>query len=404
MPPKRPPLTHFLCLPLVTAQSSSRWNAALQHINAEIVQQLASQETLAVPKNASTGQIPAKALRPLGTLHLTIGVMSLADTERIEAAAHLLQSLDLRRLLEAAEPDLPKNGEDSRKSPERSEPKDPLIIRQIAERGEDAKIGNEGYQLSKLSVEASNSAGSTSSRLRANDSQSAAIPLADKAKCEPDSTDPENLIPDSSRGSDSTTSDVPVPGPSAQPLTVSFIGLKSMHSPKSTSFLYTAPLDTTGRLYPFCQSLKDVFTKKGFMEDENRPLKLHATIVNTIYAGKVPAKAKLVKRDDGRFRIAKAESPTDSAAINETSHENVGEESGDPPSSKRKKGKGKKQVLKFDARELLKQYDSFVLARDVCIERLAICEMGAEKMTNEAGEVVEEKYQEVAAVPLPLGV
>jgi activating signal cointegrator complex subunit 1 len=47
----------------------------------------------------------------------------------------------------------------------------------------------------------------------------------------------------------------------------------------------------------------------------------------------------------------------------------------------------------------LERYQDFVWARDVVLDRIAICEMGAKKVV-ENGEVVGEQYTEVASVSL----
>ncbi len=51
---------------------------------------------------------------------------------------------------------------------------------------------------------------------------------------------------------------------------------------------------------------------------------------------------------------------------------------------------------------MIAKYQGFEWAKDVHIERLNICEMGAKK-TIENGKVVNEEYIEVASVPLPSG-
>ncbi|KAL8769076.1 MAG: hypothetical protein Q9209_004862 [Squamulea sp. 1 TL-2023] len=330
MPPKKPPLTHFLCLPLTGGQAAPQWQASLQHFMNDI----AGTDTVdsSVSTSVSTSinilkgsNIPVKAIRPLGTLHLTIGVMSLKEPERVEGAIKLLRELDV------------------------------------------------GGMLAALKVEAT---------------------------AEPD----QNTSP--------------------PPLTLSFTSLKSMHSAKSTSFLYTAPMDTTGRLHPFCQSLKDRFTAADFMAEEERELKLHTTVLNTIYAGKGHPSKTLVQGKDGRFGIAKVdETETENA---DDGHESGGEHrdkeltdgasfpeaitakpaSIEPQSQssepkRGKKGKRRKQAVKFDARDLIKRYEDFNWARDVRIEKVAICEMGAKRITDDNGEVVGEEYTEIAAVPLP---
>ena len=91
------------------------------------------------------------------------------------------------------------------------------------------------------------------------------------------------------------------------------------------------------------------------MVPETRPMKLHATVVNTIYA-----------------REAK--------------------------SGKKRWGKGSG---KFDARELVERYREFEWARDVRMEKVSICEMGAKKVL-EGEVVVDQVYTEVASVPLPV--
>ena len=74
MPPKPSP-THFVCIPLASAQ---------------LARSLAAFRT-DVTSPMSFG-VPPDAVRPLGTLHLTLGVMSLKD-DGIDRAVALLKSL-----------------------------------------------------------------------------------------------------------------------------------------------------------------------------------------------------------------------------------------------------------------------------------------------------------------------
>jgi activating signal cointegrator complex subunit 1 len=132
-------------------------------------------------------------------------------------------------------------------------------------------------------------------------------------------------------------------------LQVTLKGLESMHTSK-TSILYSAPADDD-RLYPFCQKLKDIFTEAEFILVENRPLKLHATIVNTVYV----------------------------------------------PGVRGKGGHGRsKAKLNFDAREILEDFEDFEWMMNVRIEKVAICKMGAKK--NEDGE---EEYVVEGEVEMP---
>jgi activating signal cointegrator complex subunit 1 len=127
-------------------------------------------------------------------------------------------------------------------------------------------------------------------------------------------------------------------GKETKPLRVTLKGLESMHTPSKTSILYSSPTGDD-RLYPFCQKLKDIFTEAEFLVEENRPLKLHATIVNTVYV----------------------------------------------PGVREKGGHGKhKAKLTIDAREILEDFEDFEWMLNAKVEKLAICRMGAQK--NDDGE------------------
>lgn len=147
------------------------------------------------------------------------------------------------------------------------------------------------------------------------------------------------------------------------------------------------------------------------MVDEERALKLHATVLNTIYADKVSPSKKLVQGADGRFGVVK----TDVGAVEERLEEEyqehdqeAGEEAREEElesrsSKPRGKGrsKGKKKIVKFDARGLMERYREFEWVRDVRIEKVAVCEMGAKKVIDGKGVVVGEEYTEVASVSMP---
>jgi activating signal cointegrator complex subunit 1 len=92
MPPKTAPkrLTHFLCLPLVTSTSRPQLAKSLHAFRSDIKDDRS-------PENSQG--IPEKAVRPVGTIHLTLGVMSLLTQERVEGALAVLRSLDIPSLL-----------------------------------------------------------------------------------------------------------------------------------------------------------------------------------------------------------------------------------------------------------------------------------------------------------------
>jgi len=228
-PNSRP--THFLCLPLVSSTTRLQLETALRVFGENAAQ-----------RNDGFTQKLTSAVRPVGTLHLTLGVMTLEPISRYEAAVALLSSLNPREFLRTLETS--------------------------------AALGQ------------------------------------------------ENLV-------------------------VSLESLTSMHNPTDTSILYAEPRDSTSRIQAFAEHVLAVFKEKGFIT-ETRPLKLHATLLNTIYAGKDASGRK----------------------------------------------------FRFDASKLIEQYESFVWATNVAIERISICKMGAKKEYDGRGNVVGEKYEEVASIDI----
>ncbi|EFW98712.1 hypothetical protein CMQ_4564 [Grosmannia clavigera kw1407] len=103
MPPpqaSRPALTHFLCIPLGTAAGRPQLAASLAAFHADM-----AATTVAMTEGGPTGpsnrgggttrrgRLPAGALRPVGTLHLTLGVLSLGGDGRLQQALERLQQL-----------------------------------------------------------------------------------------------------------------------------------------------------------------------------------------------------------------------------------------------------------------------------------------------------------------------
>jgi hypothetical protein len=96
--PKRPPLTHFLCIPLVTETSNPQLEASLRQFK-ESVSTVPADET--PPSFGTPPKLPLfspKAVRPIGTIHFTLGVMSLETEERVDKAINYLKSVDFRSL------------------------------------------------------------------------------------------------------------------------------------------------------------------------------------------------------------------------------------------------------------------------------------------------------------------
>lgn len=300
--PKKPQLTHFLCLPLVTDTSIMQLKTGLVRLKDDL-----EQDQL----------VPAKAVRPVGTLHLTLGVMSLDDLQ-LEEAKRFLQDLSLHRTLRD------------------------LTQRKVAEKAAED--------------------GTISENLNA-----AAIPDTDS-------------------------------------LTVNLEALTPMQSPQNTSILYASPKDSTQRLVPFATLLRKDFTEKGFIIEDTRPLKLHATIINTIYAkpsgrrGHKNTVKETLKHIEHKVSPHHHEPKHDDNASAAGSDEDDADET---TATSRSEGHGSdaKSWMRFDASSLMEKYKDFTWAQDVRIDRVQICKMGAKRVWSGGrdgeGEVVDERYEVV---------
>jgi len=289
---KKPPLTHFLCLPLVTATSRPQLEESLTTFKAAVssekpIAPLAHSQAAARQDPGSSLSLPLihpKAVRPVGALHCTLGVCSLDSTELSEAV-ETLHSFDTQELL--------------------------------------------------------------SRSVKRNDEDTTAHPSS--------------------------------PGP----LKIDLKGLESMHAAHSTSILYSAPTDHSERLHPFCLALQAAFKEKGLLVPDERALKLHATIVNTIYAkGRRPPKAPKWVADPSSQASSSSDLP-------------------DREDRSQGHGPNANAPLKIDATQLLEGYQDYVWAENVVLDRVAICEMGAKKILDDQGNVTAEEYTEVASIPLP---
>jgi len=270
MPPKPVP-THFLCIPLVTQSSRPQLTQSLAAFRADVSDPLSF-------------NLPEDATRPVGSLHLTLGVFSFPKNsdegaERLEKAKSILQSLKPSEILKGIKtPAMP---------------------------------------------------GTTP-----------AAPAATKKGKEEDN-----------------------------PLLITLRGLQTMQSttPSKASVIYAPPADSLGKLQQFCERVRGVFQEvEGLMIPDDRPLLLHATVVNTIYV-------------KGKER-------------QQQQHRKKGHHHGGGGS---KRG----ERVTVDATGILDRYEDQVWMEDVRVEKIAICKMGAKKIEVD-GVVVDEEYEVVGEVDI----
>ena len=219
--------------------------------------------------------VPEAAVRPVGTLHLTLGVMSFPKDEGLERAIALLEGLKPRQIwADIKPPRMPGQAAGGNGTTEKG--------KEVA--GAGGRSGGDG-------------------------------------------------------------------------LRVTLRGLRSLQPASRASVLYAPPVDELGTLQQFCEKLKTAFEDAELLVKDDRPLLLHATILNTIYAKGASRGSR-----GGRHGV--------------------------------KAGRESKPTL--DAQELLDRYEDEVWMEDVPVERIAICKMGASKTVIDGVEDV--AYEEIGAV------
>ncbi|KAF9698158.1 hypothetical protein EKO04_003654 [Ascochyta lentis] len=303
--PKKPPLTHFLCFPLISDSNRAPISTCLEKLKKDI---------------ETHTPVPPKAVRPTGTLHLTVGVMSLSASQLSDASTHLSE-LDISQLLRG------------------------ITTQRIAESVADTPTVSEGFGAVQ------------------DPSLSPADPAMD--------ADPGRLA-------------------------IDMCALLPMQKSRQTSILYAEPRDATGRLLRFAESVRSSFEQRGWVVKDERALRLHATVLNTIYAkpkgrgrGKATSNAAAssgMERQDGGGGDALVDGMD-------------GEQGGEKEREEKDKGHGPdaKSWMRFDASELIDMYKDVVWAEDVQIDRVQICKMGAQKIFRDGGnEIADERYEVVA--------
>jgi activating signal cointegrator complex subunit 1 len=311
--PKIPQLTHFLCLPLVDEASRPQLETGLAQLKQEL---------------EKSGLVPLKAVRPVGTLHLTLGVMSL-DANALEKAKQHLQGLNLQNTLRD------------------------ISARIVAE-----KAAEQGAVAENLNAAA---------------------------------------LPD------------------MEALSVELKGLLPMQKPSQTSILYVEPRDGEDRLYAFGSELRDQFTKRGFLVEDKRALRLHATVINTIYAkpkGRGGKQRGMTGREKGLEQKGRADTVPEPIDVQDDGASTAGstQDADEIPTAVVEASPPEGSTLDgstghgpnatgwriFDARDLIERYKEVVWAKDVRIDRVQICRMGAKKVLDADGEVLGEEYEVVA--------
>ena len=175
-----------------------------------------------------------------------------------------------------------------------------------------------------------------------------------------------------------------------------------MAAPGATSVLYAAPYDASGRLIALCERLRGAFVEAGLVVPEDRGLKLHATLVNTVYAGEGGREgwANRARETNGAEELGLQGKGKSLSGVGPDQGETPDEPAdGTMPSKRHARGsgtKGKRRLkpLRIDARPLIKRWKDEEWAQ-VTVEKVVICEMGAK--TESDGLI---RYREIAGASL----
>lgn len=318
--------THFLCIPLVTRgsrpqleQSMTRFQRTIRDHNSKVPATSPAARGGRPDGNFRGPQQPAKrvpeaAIRPIGSIHLTLGVMFLTSPEKIEEAIVLLNKSS----------SIPLTSED-RAFTSRGPGPSP---RGAATNPFDTVVGEVRSGIQSLARDISRPLPST---------------IRDKVH---DTVGAGNTT---SHAKDRADDHDRVKSHGNSPLKVDLKSLVSMHPAERTTILYAQPDDASGRLLRTCQRLRDIFINAGLVQND-RGLKLHATVVNTVYA----------------------------------------------------KGRGRGKAPLIDATDLVEQFKDYNWAEGVVLDKIAICKMGAKQVMDNSGKVVDERYEELATAPFPV--
>jgi activating signal cointegrator complex subunit 1 len=312
---------------------------------------------------------PDSAIRPLGTLHLTLGVMSLTTRDRLDEATSFLNSLDIEQILR----DATRNGADI-------------------------------SQQQRSSAE-----------------------------------EEENSL---------------------APISVSLQSLYALPKAEAATVLYAKPVDPTSRLYPLGVKLRERFVEAGLIQPDYlktkprkgskvtdnktsrngapeqaeipkpklRPLLLHATIVNTVYArggNSAQNRGKDRRRGgpltfDARDMLthhhdfytddtcveAKKHDISDSSFLEDAKSDRSSESNDESSStSTQEDAHPSRTVQQITPETADSEKFPFVWARNFHIEKVCICEMGAKAVVHGDGDPLGarlgQKYRVVAERSLP---
>ena len=348
--------------------------------------------SLPTNSDSSLRIIPPAAHRPPGTFHLTLGTMALSSPTEMHRAIDLLGSLNLQSMLAlTSTPSQPEHS--ATQQPPRATAPDHSTKRRLSkpnptrlndtsgatEMSDDLSragrlvkdVGHgikEGVEKTVDTLRRSVSPPDTMSRRRSR-GMSMSSPLSSPPLQAQDGGDVEGNVysahyQPTAMKRDAVPAEKRLNGLEATttrrqpPLTIDLHGLGTFPSAKKARVFYSPPKDVSERILPFANAIRQRFRDAGFVT-EARPLTLHATVANLRYASKAR------KGRGGRAARAWEKDTVDARSLIACFN---GVEN----------GRTEQDREGAATAENLRPGDSFVFAKDIVIDRVRICKMGAE--------------------------
>ncbi|KEF63358.1 uncharacterized protein A1O9_01335 [Exophiala aquamarina CBS 119918] len=370
--------THFVCLPLATEASvpqlkeslanfrhlttkteDAAWGSAgrtaSEHVRSSSLpkQQISHDEDRnstselvdqsSTPGSQDLRKIPTGAHRPPGTLHLTLGVMDLSAKEDMERALRLLEDLDYVDLLRQAE----------------------TMVK-------GRQLERENRRKERLSEDKAH-----------DETPTSAAPLESLHR----SISPPSLSSPFSKSNDVTspTQDLPTP------ISVTLHGLGTFPSPRSSRAFFAHAHDPSKRLQTFAELVRQRFMNVALITD-TRPLVLHATVANLIYVKGKKAQGGKAREIDAReiLRFFNHLEKDDESGFNQQQPLEPSEGGVAELSHSQSKGAPDSATTHLSLSSTLLDPQSsantgddnepqgHIWARDIKIDRVRICKMGAD--------------------------
>ncbi|KIW20888.1 hypothetical protein PV08_01467 [Exophiala spinifera] len=397
---KRP--THFVCLPLVTESSVPQLSESLAYFRS-VTGTPAPVDRGGAQKPAGTGDpkspslpesqsgrgddrlrlIPPAAHRPPGTLHLTLGAMDLSAPEDLQRAVQVLESIDYLDLLAEAGMSFEHSHDAGTSTTQVSTD----IKRADGSKGSIGAGDNGSGQDENVDE------GSGQGRIHAG-SETISKPLKSLAReISPPPITSRTLANDGIAAAQTSTAPttatvgaetqrqrqqqqqqplLPTSPSPTRSLTVTLHGLGTFPRPSSSRVFFAHAHDHTGRLLPFGNAVRRRF-QDARLVTETRPLVLHATVANLIYVKARPKERGGRGRGRGEAMTVDARDIlrffNDGKAVEDRSAASAFFAEGSPDGD---------QDNLLPASSPPELASSYIWARDILVDRIRICKMGAE--------------------------